>query len=328
MNKAKILLGCLVGVPLLAALLYKKVPAQKEEDEQVIFHQYLSQYQLFDGELSQLIPAEGIELIELQSTLFTDYTEKQRLLKLPANQQLVITGDGLPQFPEGTLIAKTFYYPQTADNQGRRLVETRLLIRGKSKWQARTYQWSQTQEEAVLLEEGAVVPVTFIDAHGKERAVRYEIPSTADCRSCHQVGNQLLPIGFKMRNMNRVVHREGVDVHQLTYLEDKGKVRRSTLAAISTMGNYDDPTLALEQRVRAYLEVNCAHCHNPQGMASSMNLDFRLETPFHQTGIWTKTGKIAARMSVMGERHMPKLGTTMLHDEAIELILTYINQLN
>jgi len=227
MNKAKILLGCLVGIPLLAALLYKKVPVEKEGEEQVIFHKYLSQYQLFDGELSRLIPTEGIELIELQSTLFTDYTEKQRLLKLPEHQQMVVIGDGLPQYPEGTLIAKTFYYPQTTDNQGRRLIETRLLIKGKSKWHARTYQWFQAQEEAELLEEGAVVPVTFIDVHGKEREVRYEIPSTADCRTCHQVGNQLMPIGFKMRNMNREVHRAGGNVNQLTYLENKDKVRRS-----------------------------------------------------------------------------------------------------
>lgn len=328
MNKSRILLGCLVGIPLLVALLYKKGPAIKEEEEQEEFYEYLSQYQLFEGDMSRLIPAEGIEIIELQATLFADYTEKQRLLKLPTGQQLLVTGDGVPQFPEGTLIAKRFYYPQTTQNQGRRLIETRLLIKGKSRWNARTYQWSEAQEEAVLIGEGAVVPVTFIDTRGKERAVHYKIPSTADCRTCHQVGNQVMPIGFKMRNMNRLINRAGIEVNQLTYLADKGKVSQATLETISTMANYEDTTSPIDQRVRSYLELNCAHCHNPQGMANSMYLDFRLETPFHQTGIWNKTGKIAARMSVMGERHMPKLGTTVLHEEAIELILDYINQLN
>ncbi|MDM1407068.1 hypothetical protein [Myroides sp. DF42-4-2] len=328
MKKIQLFLCFLIGVPLLAALWYKKDAAPKVVEDQVVFHQYLSQYQLFEGDLSQLIPAAGIEVIDIQAPLFTDYTEKQRLLKLPEHQKARLTGDGLLQFPEGTLLAKTFYYPETAQNQGRRLLETRLLIKQKSTWIARTYQWTQTQDEAVLIEAGAVVPVAFIDAHAKVRQVNYKIPTTADCRSCHQVGNQLLPIGFKARNMNRKVHRAGEEVNQLTYLQDQGKLIHSTITAISSAVNYEDPGQPIEQRVRSYLEVNCAHCHNPHGMAKSVNLDFRLETPFHHTGIWTKTGKIAARMSVMGEKHMPKLGTTVLHDEAVELILQYIKQLN
>jgi hypothetical protein len=36
---------------------------------------------------------------------------------------------------------------------------------------------------------------------------------------------------------------------------------------------YDPADGALEARARAYLDVNCAHCHNPQGPAHTSGLD-------------------------------------------------------
>ena len=47
---------------------------------------------------------------ELSTSLFTDYAEKQRLIKLPANTKLIGISDGLPEFPDETVLAKTFYY--------------------------------------------------------------------------------------------------------------------------------------------------------------------------------------------------------------------------
>ena len=38
---------------------------------------------------------------------------------------------------------------------------------------------------------------------------------------------------------------------------------------------YDAASGSLELRARAYLDVNCAHCHNPQGPAHTSGLDLR-----------------------------------------------------
>jgi hypothetical protein len=38
---------------------------------------------------------------------------------------------------------------------------------------------------------------------------------------------------------------------------------------------YDPASGSLELRARAYLDVNCAHCHNPQGPAHTSGLDLR-----------------------------------------------------
>jgi hypothetical protein len=40
---------------------------------------------------------------------------------------------------------------------------------------------------------------------------------------------------------------------------------------------FDDPSAGtLDQRARAWLEVNCAHCHNPIGSARTSGLDLRM----------------------------------------------------
>jgi hypothetical protein len=57
-------------------------------------------------------------------------------------------------------------------------------------------------------------------------------------------------------------------------------------------------------------------------------LDLRYESPMHETGIWLKQAKIIGRMSTLGEMHMPQKGTTVLHDEGILLIKTYLKTLN
>src|SRR3546814_11892162 len=53
-----------------------------------------------------------------------------------------------------------------------------------------------------------------------------------------------------------------------------------TPKAAVPMPRWDDPaTGTLEQRARAYLAVNCAPCHNPQGSASNSGLFLRWTDP-------------------------------------------------
>ena len=47
---------------------------------------------------------------------------------------------------------------------------------------------------------------------------------------------------------------------------------------------YDASDGTLEARARAYLDVNCAHCHNPQGPAHTSGLDLRWSQ--HQPIAW------------------------------------------
>ncbi|MEN8732437.1 MAG: hypothetical protein ABF321_07685, partial [Bacteroidia bacterium] len=83
---------------------------------------------------------------------------------------------------------------------------------------------------------------------------------------------------------------------------------------------------SLEERGRAYLAMNCAHCHNPNSWERSAEreFDFRYETPFTEAGILYEEDKIKQALQ---DREMPLIGTTMLDEEGINLIIEYIESL-
>ena len=93
------------------------------------------------------------------------------------------------------------------------------------------------------------------------------------------------------------------------------------------MPAYEDPANKLEHRARAYLEINCAHCHNPDGLAYRQSVTFSYKIPFSATGIAFHQQNIADRMQTTGEYHMPKLGTTIIDKEGVELIKAYLRSL-
>ncbi|WP_025144228.1 c-type cytochrome [Pedobacter jeongneungensis] len=295
-------------------------------DNGISFNKKLSFYQLFKGEMSALEPADGVAVFQLSSTLFTDYAEKQRLIKLPKGKQMVLSGDGLPVFPEGTIIAKTFYYSKVKD-KGRRLIETRLLILHQSKWNAATFRWNAAQNDADLITDGANIPIDFTSLDGEKRKIAYHIPTKQECGSCHRQNDAIIPIGPKARNLNIKVERTGENINQLIYLMKKGMIKETKINSLIHLADYQDISLPLEQRARAYMDINCAHCHQQGGFAgnTTLNLDYR--TGLEHTGIKFNKSNIIIRTSKMGEFHMPKLGTTVIDDDGIALMKKYISEI-
>ena len=55
-------------------------------------------------------------------------------------------------FPEGTLIAKTFAYARdlTDPSQGEQLLETRIEVLQEGEWYGYSYRWNEEQNDAVL----------------------------------------------------------------------------------------------------------------------------------------------------------------------------------
>jgi len=91
----------------------------------------LSDLNLFSGTLSDLMPSEHAFIYDLNTELFTDYSRKQRIIALPQDERLTAIDDGLPNFPDDTVIAKTFFYfnDDRDESLGKQIIETRLLIK-------------------------------------------------------------------------------------------------------------------------------------------------------------------------------------------------------
>ncbi|MGJ1318743.1 hypothetical protein ACR776_09270 [Sphingobacterium spiritivorum] len=328
MKKSHIVILAILLVPCLLMLFNDRGISNTIKDN-IVFKQKLSEYGLYKGKMSDLTPCNEAVTIEIASPLFTDYAEKQRIILLPKGFKMKAQGSGLPDFPNGTIIAKTFYYQNKTNGKAETLhiLETRLLIKNEDQWNASTYQWNDIQDEAFLLKDGATVPVAFVEEMGNNRTTSYKIPSRTDCISCHRQNDQILPIGPKLRNMNININLEQEFKNQLEYLKEKGKLEITDNTQITQITDYRNEAEPLQMRARAYLDINCAHCHNPNGTGYITQLDLRTETPIHETGIWLKQGKIAYRMTVTGDLHMPKIGTTIPHDEGVKLILDYMKNL-
>lgn len=286
----------------------------------------LSDYHIFQGRPSDLVPADSFQLYELATGLFTDYAEKQRLIKVPAGHKITAVGDGLPEFPDGTILVKTFYYfnVKKDTSKGKRLIETRLLVKSSGGWSVGTYVWNPEQTEAILKTGGMNTPVSWVDANGRQRTINFHIPSNRECATCHNSDKVITPIGPKMRNLNIDVMRDGGSVNQLFHLQHAGVMSTSDISRIGNLPLWQNTSVAIQDRVRAYLDVNCAHCHSEKGSCSQSKLRLGYETAFNSTHILEKKDRITKFLS---NGRMPRIGTTIIDEEAVAMITNYLKGL-
>lgn len=294
----------------------------------VVFEDSLSSYEIFEETSSNLVPSEGFELLELSSVLFTDYSRKQRLVKIPIGTQMTKSGDGTIHFPNGTILTKTFFYynDERDTTLGKRIIETRLEIKENDIWNVATYIWNENQTEAILELNGIDNPISWIDKNGIGRSTMYHIPTENECMTCHQSNSEMTPLGPTLLNINRNVERNGNMINQITHLQDLGLLNQFSVDQIGKMVDYNDLNASLEDRGRAYLAMNCAHCHNPNSWerAAEREFDFRYETNLNEAGILFEEEKIQRALE---DREMPLIGTTLLDDEGINLIVEYLETL-
>ena len=193
----------------------------------------------------------------LRTPLFSDYADKERFISLPAGQKATVGADGRVQFPVGTVLVKSFGW---ASVNGGRPVETRLLIHRAAGWVALPYVWDADGRDATLKVAGMRIPVMFKRADGAAQSISYAVPNKNQCKECHSLNGALVPIGPKAGNL--VVDSRLARQH----FSDPAAIK-------PIMPRWDDPKSgSLDKRARAYLDVNCAHCHNPAGSASNSGL--------------------------------------------------------
>lgn len=309
----------------------------------------LEAYRLFTDAAGRH-PNAGLTPYALNTPLFSDYAEKSRFLYLPPGTTARYRATGALELPVGATLVKTFAYPadfrRPAENV--RFLETRLLIHRKSGWVALTYVWDVEQTHAVLKRAGARLDVSFTDAHGQSRTVDYAVPNANQCKECHALSKQITPIGVKARNLNGPFAYATNTENQLAHWTRTGILagapspEKAPRAAV-----WDNPAEPVEGRARAYLDANCAHCHNARGMASNSGLFLDLEeTRASAIGIGKRpvaAGRgsggldfaiapghpdasiIALRMaSTEPGVMMPELGRSLVHEEGLALIRDYI----
>jgi uncharacterized repeat protein (TIGR03806 family) len=241
----------------------------------------LASYRFFlDGSVQ--VPNEGVIPYDLNTPLFSDYASKHRFLWIPPDTAIGYTEDGPFEFPDGSVLIKTFGFAHDRRDPGagERLIETRLLVRRGGTWEGLVYRWNPEQSEARLAVAGGIVPVSWIDTDGADRQLDYIVPNINQCDGCHTSGEAVELLGPRARHLNRDLDYGDGPENQLVHLAGLGMLAGAPAdpAAAPRAPVFDDPaTGTVEERARAWLDINCAHCHNAVGPARTSGLDLSID---------------------------------------------------
>lgn len=315
----------------------------------------LSAYAFFSGELKEMNPNDKVVPYAPASSLFTDYASKKRFIWMPAGTKATYDGDDKSlNFPVGTILIKSFYYNTVQPDNTTKIIETRLMIKKSSGWTFAEYLWNDAQTEAYLVTgndfaSGTSTNITFKKPNGDVISTDYRIPSESECFACHKLNNQPVPIGVKPQNLNYQYNYTSGLKNQLQKLLDEGYLQSYPTNIVSTV-NYEDVTKPVDLRLRSYLDINCAHCHQDLARCDyrAIRLSFNMTNNLTNLGVcvtadepvdssiekiiksgdYTKSVMNYRMSSVSESNRMPLLGRTVVHDEGVLLLRQWINSLS
>ena len=316
--------------------------------------QRLSDYAFFKGRLADLTPTANVYPYAINAPLFSNYAEKARFIYLPEQVAMNFVPEGVFDFDEGAILIKNFFYSNKRSNgeNERKIIETRLLIKEKELWKPLNYLWNENQTEAYLDYVGKTIPVAWQDPQGKERKVNYVVPNNNQCKNCHNADNKITPIGITAAQLNQRYFASNDSINQLEFFKSKTLLKHFTKASdYLPMPSWNDVlTATLDQRARAYLDANCAHCHSAVGSAKNSGLYLN----YHQNDS-RKRGVLKPPIAagkgsgdfqydiVPGKPEesifiyrmksndpairMPEIGRSVVHEEGVALLTAYIESL-
>lgn len=243
----------------------------------------------FFADLTDFTPNPGGHFYEPNLRFWSDFGEKKRWFVVPESSATIGYAQDAPwSYPSGMIWVKHFDYPtqwesfsRTIDGQvqmdrrpiagsPRRRLETRFLVRNDSGAYGVSYRWENLnggiQSDATLVGDSGESFDIDITLDGNPTTVPWQIPSRTNCTTCHtpEAGHAL---SFNTRQLNAPGTVAGVTGNFIDALRLTGYL---TGAPVSTAGlprhfRPDESSVSLENRVRSYLDVNCAYCHQSGG---------------------------------------------------------------
>ena len=281
------------------------------------------------------VPASGLIPFAPHSPLWSDGAQKDRWMALPDTKQITVLPDGDFDFPNGTVLMKTFSV------SGKR-VETRLFVRhDDGGWAGYSYEWNDQETDAALLPANKSKPV------GNQT---WYYPSRPECMRCHtQAAGRSLGPEIGQLNWDFTYTQTNRLSNQLRTLEHIGMFDKPLSAPPEMLTAYPDPLgmAPVDQRARAYLHTNCSMCHRPLGGGGG-NMDFRWSTSLFDTQtcnaapITGDLGILGAKIVVPGDPsksllvqrpsrtgadRMPPLATSVIDTQGVSVLTNWVTGL-
>ena len=315
-------------------------PAQEKTAE---FPRRLSGTGLF-ASMRDLAPAPGVVPYEINASLWSDGATARRHFALPAGQRLGFSENKNWQLPDGSALVRTL---ELSLATGPQRIETQVMHRENGAWQFFTYAWNAEQTDAELVAEGGETR----PAPGFPNR-RWQFASRSECGICHTAQTNFA-LGMSTAQLNRDADYSALGggvANQIETFARLGLFDRSLEPPPDPLPrgvNPDDASAPLDARARAYLGVNCAHCHRPDGVGGRAAFQLMESLTLAKTGLVNgqplvpllgpsaklvvpgdpARSEVFHRLSMKDGGRMPLLGSQQTDDEGVELIREWILQL-
>lgn len=253
--------------------------------ETTTFPSTLSETGLF-ADLTDLSPSPGLLPYEPNISFWSDHAIKRRWFAIPdESSRMTWSRDGAWTFPAGQIWVKHFDLETVNGNPAtKKRIETRVLVKTDTSSYGVSYRWNEVGTEATLVEDGGQDLNINVSYNGVTSEQTWRIPSRSQCASCHTTvaGHAL---SFNTRQLNLSNSIQSFTGNQLDALSLAGYLTNTidTPATLPRHKPINDTSQPLEARVRSYLDVNCAYCHQAGGPGSAW--DGRHHLTLEQTGI-------------------------------------------
>ncbi len=324
----------------------------------------LSETGLFASTAAHRIES-GVIPYDLNAPAWWDGMERERFFAMPADASIQVQKKppGMPDFDieaagtraagldrwrflGGSAFMQTYYLPDAKARGGKRRVETQVSFNEAEEWHFYTYRWRENQEDAVLVPEA-----------GETRKIgdrEWRFMSRAECGACH-THRSFFVLGMNMGQLNRDFDYHAIGGSKGNQLETfsslgffKGKklpkVRGEWPRSVAPC----DESASLDERVRTYLHVNCAHCHRETGLGGRAEFQLLRWLTLEETGAvgarpvvglpgvedariiapgQPERSEIWRRMATRGPGKMPLIGSDRVDEKGLELVTEWIRQM-
>lgn len=273
---------------------YTLVPTPKEEKPSA-FPRKLNESGLFDSVKDHRMKP-GVVPYSVNAPFWSDGMHKERWIALPAGTAIDFTRTRGWNFPDKTVLVKSF-----AGEPGK-WAETRFLTKQDGEWCGYSYVWNADGTDADL------VPAAGMDRDvivgGRKQTWHY--PSRAECMVCHSRAQNFV-LGLCTGQMNKPHDYGGTTDHQLRVLDRLGMLKADWTAELKAkygeqagakrlkgkeadeyvtqrlpaakptalpdelvkmldpLVDPADATQDLAKRAKSWLHVNCSSCHVEAG---------------------------------------------------------------